>query len=176
MRTRSQNMPCQEKNRNIRPPMTGDRIGAMPFTSMSIEKNRVSAGPLHTSRATARAMTMPTPPEKPWTKRKAMNMWMLDDKIQQTVDAVNTTMPNSSGRRRPFSSLTGPAKIWPMAMPAIDAVRVIWIMDVPTEKSAIIKGKAGRYISVESGANAASIPKNTVNKPMRCLYCSFVIR
>ena len=50
------------------------------------------------------------------------------------------------------------------------------LMDVPTEKSAIIKGKAGRYISVESGANAASIPKNTVNKPMRCLYCSLVIR
>lgn len=87
---------------------------------------------------------------------------MDGDQIQPTVDKVKTAMPTIKGRRRPLSSLIGPTAICPKAMPAMEAVRVSWMTDGVTPKAVIIDGRAGRYISVDSGAIAASIPKNTV--------------
>ena len=59
------NTPSHVEKRKICPPMTGAKIGASPLTSISMEKNRVNAGPLQTSRAIALAMTIPAPPEHP---------------------------------------------------------------------------------------------------------------
>ena len=63
-------MRHEEKTRSC-PPATGARIGASPFTSMRMDKKRVSSTPSATSRAMARAMTMPLAPANPCRKRSA---------------------------------------------------------------------------------------------------------
>lgn len=102
---------------------------------------------------------------------------MDGDQIQPTVDKVKIAMPTIRGRRRPLSSLIGPTAICPRAMPAMEAVKVSWITDGVTPNAVIIDGRAGRYISVDNGAIAASIPNNTVmSKSQRLrLFCVIMI-
>ena len=70
MTVRSTKVVRQSAKSRICPPMTGAMMGAKPFTIMRIAKNRVSSAPSQTSRAIARAMTMPLAPAKPAQKRK----------------------------------------------------------------------------------------------------------
>lgn len=101
---------------------------------------------------------------------------MDGDQIQPTVDKVKIAMPTIKGRRRPLSSLIGPTAICPSAMPVIEAVKVSWMTDGVTPKAVIIDGRAGRYISVDSGAIAASIPKNTVmSKSQRLRFVCVIL-
>ena len=83
---------------------------------------------------------------------------------QTSDESANTPMPTMSGSRRPFISLIGPAKICPMAIPAIVMVSVSWIIEMPTPNSSGINGRLGRYISVDKGAIAVSIPNKTVSQ------------
>ena len=69
--TRKMKIPCQSVKRRTCAPATGAAIGARPFTIMRSAMNCISAGPSTTSRATARAITMPKAPESPCKKRKA---------------------------------------------------------------------------------------------------------
>ena len=64
------NVARHDAKSRICPPITGAKIGARPLTIMSTAKNRVSSAPSHTSRAIARAITMPLAPAKPAKKRK----------------------------------------------------------------------------------------------------------
>ena len=155
-------MPSHGAKHKIWPPMTGARIGAIPLTSMSIAKSRVKALPLQISRAMARDRTIPAPPAQPWMKRNKRKMAIDEDRIQPTVDKVKIAIPTIKGRQRPLSSLIGPTAICPRAIPVIEVVNVSWMTDGVTPKAVIIDGRAGKYISVDSGAMAASIPKNTV--------------
>ena len=81
--------------------MTGAMTGASPFTIMRIAKKRVSSGPLQTSRAIAREITMPLAPEKPMRKRNARKSGTLSAAAQPTAAAVNPSMPSKSGRFLP---------------------------------------------------------------------------
>lgn len=105
--------------------MTGAKIGAIPFTNIKIEKNRVNAGPLHTSLAIARAITIPAPPENPWINRNTRKTEIDDTQAHIIVETVKINIPAVNGPFRPFPSLAGPAKICPTAMPAMEAVNVI---------------------------------------------------
>ncbi|SCD73935.1 hypothetical protein GA0115246_105383 [Streptomyces sp. SolWspMP-sol7th] len=70
---RTRKMPRQSVKRRICPPMSGATIGATPEMSMSVEKNRAIASPSYRSRTTARAMTIPAAPARPWIRRKTMS-------------------------------------------------------------------------------------------------------
>jgi len=79
--------------------------------------------------------------------------------------------PIKTGRRRPKASLIGPATTWPMASPIKHAVRVSWISDSLAARSRPIAGRAGRYISIESGPKAVSPPRRTNRRarPLRVM-------
>ena len=127
------------------------------------------------SRATARAMTMPVPPIKPWMKRKAMNNSIVGAKIQAKLLSINKAMPMKRGTLRPLSSLIGPAMTCPKAIPAMDAVIVSWTRDVDAPKISMISGSDGKYMSVERGAIAASAPKKIVSINVGPCDSSFVV-
>ena len=69
-----------------------------------------------------------------------------------------------------------------MAIPAIVMVSVSWIIEMPTPNSSGINGRLGRYISVDSGAIAARVPKKTVSHnrlffSLTCIkYSSYIDR
>ena len=110
----------------------------------------------------ARAMTIPLAPLKPCRKRKTRKAVMFSDRQAPALAAVKTIMPTSSGSLRPKRSDSGPMKIWPKAMPSIVMVRVSCVSDAEMPKSPPSSGRAGRYISVDSGAIAVMMPRNTV--------------
>ena len=143
-------------------PTTGAAIGASPLTSIRMAKNRVSSGPSATSRAMARAMTMPLAPLKPCRKRNTRKAVMCSDRQAPALAAVKTSMPSSRGSLRPKRSESGPMKICPKAMPSIVMVKVSCVSEADIPKSPPSSGKAGKYISVESGAIAVMMPRNTV--------------
>lgn len=54
--------------------------------------------------------------------------------------------------------------IWPVAMPIIVIVSVSCVTEAVMPKSEESSGRAGRYMSVESGAIALITPRKTVRK------------
>ena len=68
---RTTNNPRHDVIRSSCPPRIGASVGARPVTSSSSEKTRAAAAPDRRSRTTARAITIPAAPAKPWTRRSA---------------------------------------------------------------------------------------------------------
>ena len=66
-------IPSHDVSASSCPPSTGARIGASPVTSISDENSRTAAAPVCRSRTTARAITIPPAPARPWTKRSAIS-------------------------------------------------------------------------------------------------------
>ncbi len=160
--------PRQSVIRRIWPPMSGATIGAAPETSMRVEKKRAISTPSYRSRTTARAMTMPAAPARPWSSRNPMRSSAVGAKAQTAVARTYTTMPASSGRRRPHLSLMGPTTSWPRAMPARQAVRVSWTVAAGACSAPVTSGRAGRYMSMESGGRAVRPPRtSTRSSPAR---------
>ena len=104
-------------------------------------------------------VTMPLAPLKPCRKRKTRKDVMFSDRQAPALAAVKTIMPTSSGSLRPKRSDSGPMKIWPKAMPSIVMVRVSCVSDAEMPKFPPSSGRAGRYMSVDSGAIAVMMPK-----------------
>ena len=129
---------------------------------MRTDKKRVSSTPSATSRAMARAMTMPLAPANPCRKRNARNGSMEPAKKQPVETRAKAIMPKKSGRLRPYISLKGPRKICPTAMPSSVIVKVSCVAEVEAENSAESSGSAGRYMSVASGAMADIIPRKAI--------------
>ena len=69
MATSTQKMPRQPTGSTSRPPMIGPSTGAMPPSSMRMEKIRATSGPRTRSTTAARARTTAVPPARPWTRR-----------------------------------------------------------------------------------------------------------
>ena len=97
----STKMPRQSEKSSTWPPMTGARMGARPLTIMRMAKKRVSSTPSATSRAMARAMTMPLAPAKPMRKRSTRKARMSGTVAQPSAVNAKTAMPASSGPLRP---------------------------------------------------------------------------
>src|ERR1700716_2816343 len=74
------------------------------------------------------------------------------------------TSPTSRGRRRPYVSDSGPAINWPSANPIRQVVSVSCTADGPARRPAEMAGNAGRYMSMDSGANADSEPRMTTSR------------
>src|SRR3569833_1880624 len=68
-------------------------------------------------------------------------------------------MTANIGRRRPHMSLTGPAMICPAARPTRHAVSVSCTSEAPAPRSWVSFGRAGRYMSIDSGPIALSAPR-----------------
>lgn len=161
-------MPRQSVTRSTWPPMSGAMIGATPDISIRVEKNRAISTPSYRSRTTARAMTMPAAPARPWSSRKPMSSWTEGAIAQIAVAPTYTIMPISSGLRRPQRSLIGPTTSWPNAIPAMHAVRVSWTVAAGAVRESATAGSAGRYMSMESGGSAVSPPRTRVtSRPTR---------
>ena len=79
------------------------------------------------------------------------------------VATTQSRFPTISGFFRPSTSLIGPAKSCPTAIPMVIMPMVIWIFDADVSSSTGIIGKAGKYISVANGVTAVSNPKNIIN-------------
>src|SRR3954447_3549417 len=60
-------------------------------------------------------------------------------------------------------SLSGPTTSWPSARPATHAVSVSWTCDALEPSVREISGKAGRYMSIESGPIAFTAPSTTTS-------------
>ncbi|MNN77545.1 hypothetical protein D3C81_1940170 [compost metagenome] len=89
--------------------MTGARIGPNPLTIISKEKNLVNSEPLYRSRTAAREITTPTDPASPWINRSIISSPMEGVNAHSKEETAYTSMPISSGVRRPYTSLKGPA-------------------------------------------------------------------
>src|SRR6266496_2959113 len=68
-------------------------------------------------------------------------------------------MPMSRGQRRPRASLMGPTITWPSDRPSIRAIKVSCVCDIVAARSWLTVGREGKYISLDSGANAVSPPR-----------------
>lgn len=88
MTARTWKTPRQSVIRRIWPPMSGAMIGATPEISIRVEKNRAISTPSYRSRTTARAITMPAAPAKPWSSRKVMSSSTVGAKAQTAVAAT----------------------------------------------------------------------------------------
>src|SRR5699024_2322629 len=74
MLLKTKNTACQLIHFKIKPPKTGDKIGAAPMTIASKAMNFVNSFPLYISLAAARAITIPAAPVNPCRKRKIINI------------------------------------------------------------------------------------------------------
>lgn len=77
--------PRQSVTRRIWPPISGAMTGATPETSIRVEKKRAIASPSYRSRTTARAITIPAEPARPWTSRKAIRVSMVGARAHRAV-------------------------------------------------------------------------------------------
>ncbi|CAM5656750.1 hypothetical protein SCANM63S_07402 [Streptomyces canarius] len=60
-------------------------MGAAPEISMRVEKKRAMATPSYRSRTTARAMTTPAAPARPWSSRKAISVPTVGARAHRAV-------------------------------------------------------------------------------------------
>ena len=77
---------------------------------------------------------------------------------------------------RPYLSLSGPKSNCPAAKPKIHMARPICMADGAASKSVVIAGRAGRYISVTKGGNAARAPRveiEQISASVRSLHRSY---
>src|SRR6185312_1895178 len=106
----------------------------------------------------------PAAPAAPCTKRRPIRVATFGEAAHTSDATANAARPTSIGRRRPYASLSGPATIWPRASPTKQAVSVSWISDAEPWRSAANAGRAGRYMSIESGAKADSDPRMRISR------------
>ena len=72
-------------------------------------------------------------------------------------------MPHISGFLRPKVSLKGPKKSCPTAIPTIVVVIVSCTIGAEAWSSPVREGKDGKYISMQKGAIAVSMPRKKMN-------------
>ncbi len=152
-------IPRHEVIASAWPPTSGANTGATPVTIISRANIRAAIAPSKRSRTTARAITTPTPPARPWTTRRAISVPIDGASAHAAEATVYPTRPASSGRRRPSESLTGPAISCPTAIPSMHPVRVSWPVEALAPRSRVSEGRPGRYMSIDSGPNADSAPR-----------------
>src|SRR5699024_5781168 len=139
------------------PPSSGATIGATPPTPCMMFMIRKSSGPSVMSISTARPSTMPNPPPIPCSTRSTSRKSTVGARAQPIEASRHSTIPNSSGPRRPILSESGPATIWPLAVPRKNAVIVSCIREAVVDSSPATSGNAGMYMSVASGPIALSV-------------------
>ena len=132
-------------------PMSGARMGARPLIIIMSEKARAACFPTARSATTARARTTPAPPAMPCTSRPPSITYTSGANAQTKAATAASTCDATSRRRRPSESDIGPMKNCPNAMPAMNMVRVSWTIGSVVPKSCAMTGKAGRYVSMDSG-------------------------
>ena len=147
--------------------MTGARIGAIPLTEATAEKNAAAAFPVNKSAMTARPMTMPAAPAAPWISRRTISS-VIDVVIAHSAETTTkTATPTSNGRRRPSRSDSGPVITCPTASPTMHADNVSCAAEDVEFSSPGSSGSAGRYMSRHSGPNADSAPSATIGASSR---------
>lgn len=121
----SQNIACHDATPRTNPPSVGARIGAAPITSINRDISRAAACPSARSRTIARGITMLADPPNAATNR-------ITDKVQKSganahpaLASVYTSVPNTSGVRRPYRSASAPCVTCPIASPANQVANVI---------------------------------------------------
>jgi hypothetical protein len=119
-------------------------MGATLDSVMKSENSLAAATPLVRSAATARASTMPPPPEKPCANRHAVSTAAEDASAQSREAMAQTRVAPSSRRRRPQASDNGPSTTCPMTSPTTSAVRVSCTCAWLASNSRARSGKAGR--------------------------------
>ena len=94
------------------------------------------------------------------TRRMTISMLKLGARAQPTLATVKIAVENSSGVRRPKRSDSVPWVSCPMPRPKNHAASVICALPKGSPYSASMAGKAGRYMSVESGPMAERKPSS----------------
>ena len=139
-----QSIPRQPTGSARSPPTSGASTGAMPPTVIISVNALAAARPVATSAITARAMTMPPAPEKPWTSRATTSTGRLGATAHAMPAATQTVALAISGRRRPYRSEIGPITSWPKARPIKKVVSVSWTPLGPASSASPMAGKPGR--------------------------------
>lgn len=89
-------------------PVSGASIGETAMTIMMVAMTRAAAGPLATSRMTARGTAIIAAAPRPCTARAAISQPMVGARLAAIVASVKMPMPIISGRLRPMASAMGP--------------------------------------------------------------------
>ena len=101
-------MPRHDVTSRIAPPTVGARIGASGMIAPSVAYSRAASTPEYMSRTIARAITIPVAPAMPCSSRRMSSTAIDGAAAHPSDEAMNSTSPASSGRRRPSVSLSGP--------------------------------------------------------------------
>jgi hypothetical protein len=139
-----QSMPRQPTGPESRPPTSGASTGATPPTVTMSVNARAAARPVTKSAITARPITMPPAPDKPWTRRATASTVRLGAIAQTTPARTQTAVLASSGGLRPYRSDSGPTTSWPTARPTRKVVSVSWTALAEASSSSPMAGKPGR--------------------------------
>ena len=113
-------------------------------------------------------MTMPAAPPRPWSRRAAARVQTVGAAAHSSDATVYSARPMSSGRLRPYVSLRGPLTSCPRASPMRHAVSVSCTSAGDAPSSVAICGRPGRYMSMDSGANADRAPTMSTSSTRRC--------
>ena len=90
---------------------------------------------------------------------------------------MNTTRLAYSGGLRPKRSVIGPYRDWPRAKPMRNVTMVSCTEAVEVWNTFSITGMAGRYMSIDSGAKACSMPNGpTTFGPLRSWTPAQILR
>ncbi len=162
-------MPRHDVHSSSCPPITGARIGATPTTSISTEKNRAIAAPENRSRTAARAITIPVAAPSACTALAAIRTSAEGLTAANTEATMKIDTPTSRGPRRPHESESGPATSWPTPRPTRNTARVSCNTASVEPRSSAMSGRAGRYMSIDSGPNAVSPPRMSAKRAVRPL-------
>src|SRR5918999_5345428 len=154
--TTAQSIPRQPTGPANSPPTSGATTGATPPT-VSISVNALAAArPATRSAITARPITIPPAPVKPWISRAITSTARLGVRAVATPASTQTAALTINGPRRPSRSESGPVTSCPNARPTRNVVKVSCTPLASVSRATAIAGNPGRYRSVANGASAAS--------------------
>src|SRR5678815_237865 len=144
----------------------GAITGETPTTKISIEKMRRNSEGGNRSRTTAREMT--DPPQAPMACSSRKNAMIRIDgaSAQAAEETMNSARLAYNGGLRPNRSVIGPYRLWPSANPIRNVTMVDCTAAAEVWNTCSIRGSAGRYMSIETGAKACSIPSR--NRSSKC--------
>ena len=121
-----------------------------------------AAESLNRSPTTATATTIAAAAPTPCSPRATASIPMSGETRHSSEASMCSTIPASSGRRRPSESDSGPTTSCPRARPASVPVSVSCATEEDTPSSSAMRGRAGRYMSMVSGPSATMAPSTRI--------------
>ena len=152
----STEIPGQVVTSSTALPSDGARMGASPSRASARRRSEPRRCPMEVTHDRAEATTA-APAARPWTSRSPTRATTPGASSRARTNRVDAE-PDEQ-RAVPSASLSEPKRSWPTATPRRHVVRESWIEEALRPEVVPSAGKAGRYMSNDSGANAASAPR-----------------